>query len=214
MNNNIFFENREEAGKDLANKLNEYRNKDVIVFGLPRGGIAVAYEVAKHLNAELRALPVRKLALPGREEVAIGAISFDGIIMFDEAYINLLNVDKKLIDEEIKNEKSRLADMVSKFCKDQIFSDLKDKIIIVVDDGIATGYTARVALKTLQKYNPKELILATPVIDKRVYNELSNFATSIVGNVADELHAIGAFYNDFQQVDDEQVLEFLNKKII
>lgn len=211
MNDNIFFKDRAEAGRDMADKLDKYKDRDVIVFGLPRGGVAVAYEVAKHLNAELRVLPVRKLALPSREEVAIGAISSDGTVMFNEEYVKFLGVDKKIIDEEIENEKSRIKTMVSKFCKGQTLPDLTNKIAIVVDDGIATGYTAKVALTTLRKHNPKELILATPIIDKRVYDELSSLATSIVGNVTEELYAIGMFYSNFQQVDDEQVLKFLGE---
>ncbi|MFC1659226.1 phosphoribosyltransferase [Pseudomonadota bacterium] len=210
MNSNIFFKNRTAAGKDLAEKLSNYKGKNVIVFGLPRGGVVVAYEIAKYLNVELQVLPVRKLALPEREELAVGAISFDGTIVLNEKYIGLLNVDKKQIDKEIENEKARLKEMKIKFRKNQPLSDLKNKIAIVVDDGIATGYTAKVALKTLQKYNPKELILATSVIDKRVYGELSGLAASIVGNITSDLYAIGMFYQDFQQVSDDEVLGFLN----
>lgn len=209
MVNNIFFENRAEAGKDLAEKLYDYKDKNTIVFGLPRGGVVVAYEIAKFLGTKLYPLPVRKLALPEREEVAVGAIAFDGTIILNEEYIKFLNTDKKVLDEEIKNEKERLKEMVLKFCKEPIVPNITNKVVIIADDGTATGYTAKVALKVLQKYNPKELILATPVIDKRVYDELSNFATSIVGNVTNELSAIGIFYREFKQVDDEEVLKFL-----
>jgi putative phosphoribosyl transferase len=212
MEKEIFFKNRSEAGKNLAEKLSDIKGEKAIVFGLPRGGVPVAYEVAKYLNAELQALPVRKISMPSRQEVAIGAISFDDTVILNERYIELLNISKEEITKQVKKEEIRLKEMTTKFRNNKRLEDLSDYIAIIVDDGIATGYTAKVALDTLQKYNPKELILATPVIDSEVYEELSEFADHIVGNTVYGLQAISIFYEDFRQVDDEEVLKFLSAK--
>jgi len=212
MNEELIFKNRSEAGKDLVRKLKDFKNEDCIVFGLPRGGMVVADEVAKSLGAELQVLPIRKLSLPERPELAIGAMAFDGTIILDEAHIEILNIDKKRVDEEVENEKIRLNEMVDKFRKGQALPDLKGKIAIVVDDGIATGMTAKVALKTLRKYNPKKLVLATPVIDRIVYGDFADLADEIVGNVVEGLGAVGAYYEEFGEVNDEEVIEILNKE--
>jgi putative phosphoribosyl transferase len=210
MINKIFFKNRTEAGKDLAKKLAYLKDKEVVVFGLPRGGIPVAYEVARSLNAKLEALPVRKISMPERKEVAIGAMSFDGTIVLNERYIELLNIGAESINEQTKKEKLRLDEMMHKFRKNIQIENLKGKIAIVVDDGIATGYTTKVALETLRKYNPKELILATPVIDEDIYYQLLEFTDSIVGNVVNNLQAISMFYEDFSQTEDDEVLKLLH----
>jgi putative phosphoribosyl transferase len=209
MNRELIFKDRADAGKDLVRKLKDLKDKDIIVFGLPRGGMVVAYEVANGLNAELQALPIRKLSLPKRPELAMGAMSFDGTVLLDEMHIKILNIDKKHVDEEIESEKIRLKEMVEKFRKNKTLPNLEGKTAIVVDDGIATGYTAKTALKTLRKYNPKKLILATPVIDRSVYDEFLNFADEIVGNTVDNLMAVGAYYKEFGQTTDEDVMKIL-----
>lgn len=213
MNNEIFFKDRIDAGKDLAKKLSkEIKSNNVTVFGLPRGGIPIAYEVAKSLHAQLEALPVRKISLPDNKELAIGAISFDGTIIFNEAYMRIINASRGEVDKEIENEKKRLEEMVAKFRKNKELPKLESKTVIIVDDGVATGYTAKTALKTIVKHNPKQLILATPIISRDIYSELLNYADSVIGNIVEDMSAIGMFYEDFPQVDDEEVIMILNDK--
>lgn len=207
------FTDRYEAGKILANELKEYINKpNVIVLALPRGGVPVAYEVAEVLSAPLDVFIVRKLGVPGHEELAMGAIAMDGEIVFNDEIMREIDMPKTAIDRVIKVEKDELKRRENKYRGSRPFPNLNNKTIILVDDGIATGATMRAAIKALRHHKPHDIIIAVPVAGKSTCDEMKHIADKVVCPLKPELfYAVGQWYQDFTQTSDEEVYGLLNK---
>jgi putative phosphoribosyl transferase len=205
------FTNRREAGKTLAELLKNYAHKkDVIVLALPRGGVPVAYEIANALSVPLDVFIVRKLGVPGHEELAMGAIATGGTIIFNQDIIHQLNLTKNQIDQVIHSEQQELKRRNLKYRDDKPFPDLAGKTIILVDDGIATGATMRAAIQALHQKKPASIIVAVPVAEISTCKEM----TSLVDNIICPLRpasffAVGAWYENFSQTEDEEVYELL-----
>jgi predicted phosphoribosyltransferase len=201
------YQNRIHAGKVLAQHLSQYKNRDdVIVLGLPRGGVPVAYEIAKEINATLDVFIVRKLGVPGHEELAMGAIASGGTYVFNDSLIHDLGITQQEIDKVILQEQKELNRREVTYRGHHAFSSLKDKIIILVDDGIATGATIRAAIKALKQWQPKRLVAAVPVADQTIIEELSELVDEFVCPMpVNGLNAVGAWYIDFSQTEDEEV---------
>ncbi|QHG20463.1 phosphoribosyltransferase [Nostoc sp. ATCC 53789] len=205
------FRNRAEAGKLLAAQLTEYANHpDVLVLGLPRGGVPVAFEVAKALNAPLDVCLVRKLGVPGHKELAMGALAMGGIRIINENVVDWLRISKETIDEVAAIEMRELER------RDRTYRDnlpppkVKNHTIILVDDGIATGATIRAAIATLKKQQPCELVVAVPVAGVSTCEELQAEVDKFVCVIVPEdLYAIGIWYEDFEQTSDAEVRELL-----
>jgi predicted phosphoribosyltransferase len=207
------FIDRYEAGKILAHELQEYKNKsNIIVLALPRGGVPVAYEVAKSLSAPLDVFIVRKLGVPGHEELAMGAIAMEGTVVFNDEIVNTINIPKTAIDQVIKTENEELKRREITYRGNRPFPELRNKTIILVDDGIATGATMRAAVQAIRKHKPASIIIAVPVSAISTCDEMKQIADQVICPLKPEIfYSVGQWYQDFSQTSDEEVYELLNK---
>jgi len=206
------FKNRHDAGKRLADKLKKYKEKkDVVVLALPRGGIVIGYEIAKKLNLKLDIILVQKIGAPNNPELGIGALSEGGVSYLEKNIIKHLGLKK----EDVKKAKEiayfKLKIRISKYRINRPLLSLKGKIIILVDDGLATGVTAQAAIKFIKKHNPKKIIFASPVSSYESLETIKKKISETVSLLSPyDLFSIGYYYNDFNQVEDKQVLDMLN----
>ncbi|OGT45733.1 MAG: phosphoribosyl transferase [Gammaproteobacteria bacterium RIFCSPHIGHO2_12_FULL_41_20] len=207
------FSDRYEAGKVLADQLKTYtKNPYVIVLALPRGGVPVAFEIATALSVPLDIFVVRKLGVPGHEELAMGAIATGGVTIFNNDIIKKLNISNSEINNIIKLEQQELMRRESVYRGKKPFPELKDKIIILVDDGIATGATMRAAIRALRQQHLRRLILAVPVAAFSTCAEMENLVDEVVCPLRPhDFYAVGAWYDEFSQTTDEEVSQLLNQ---
>ncbi|MGB3312716.1 MAG: phosphoribosyltransferase [Nodosilinea sp.] len=205
------FQDRADAGRQLANRLKRYANRpNVLVLGLPRGGVPVAYEVAQALDAPLDICLVRKLGVPDREELALGAIASGGVRVLNDDVVSGMNISASTIDAVAAKELQELQRRDRAYRGDRPPLDVRDRIIILVDDGIATGATMRAAISVIQPQQPAQLIVAAPVAAPSLYDELSLKVDEVVCvALPDRLTAIGYWYEDFSQTSDEDVRQLL-----
>jgi putative phosphoribosyl transferase len=205
------FMNRHEAGKILAEWLKAYSNRrDVIVLGLPRGGVPVAYEVAKDLHAPLDVFIVRKLGVPNHEELAFGAMAPGGVTVFNDDIIHELHLSKKQMQPVIDAEAEELNRREIKYRGKRPFPPLENQHVILVDDGIATGATMRAAMTALRKYKPASIVIAVPVAAASTCESMEKLADKVVCPLKPMVFsAVGAWYEDFGQTTDEEVTELL-----
>ena len=201
------FRDRLDAGRQLAVKLIQYKNEPGVILAIPRGGVPVAFELAKEFKMPLELVLTKKIGHPGNKEYAIGAAS-----LYDYFIVPHENVTAQYIEEELVNIRSRLNDMSRKFIEGKLPIQLKGKTIIIVDDGIATGNTLMGTVNLLKKSNPKKIVIAVPVASKIAFYKLSKEVDEIVALLIPEIfNGVGEFYEDFQQVTDEEVIELLDK---
>lgn len=207
------FVNRIEAGKLLAEKLLKYKKqKDVLVLALPRGGVPVGFQVAKKLEVPLDLFLVRKLGVPGQEELAMGAIATGGEIFFNKDLIHSIGISEFSIDAVIAKEKQILQHREKLYRQNRAPLNVNNKEIILVDDGVATGATIRVAIMALKKLGAKKIIVAAPVMPADTYKELKEEADEVVGIMMPyPFYAIGVWYSDFSQTSDEEVIDLLSQ---
>lgn len=207
------FKNRREAGKILAQDLSTYAGRsDVIVFALPRGGVPVAYEVALTLNAPLDIFLVRKLGLPGHEELAIGAIASGGIRVLNEDILRAINIPEEMINIIARQELQELQRRERNYRGDRPPLDARDKTVILVDDGLATGASMRAAVTGVRSQNPARIIVAVPVAPPESCNALEFEVDEIVCPMTPEpFLGVGRWYEDFSQITDEQVRALLEE---
>ncbi|VVC76924.1 Putative phosphoribosyl transferase [Aquicella siphonis] len=207
------YRNRIEAGEILAAELMEYADRDdVVVLALPRGGVPVAFEIAKALHVPLDVFIVRKLGVPGHSELAMGAIAMGDTCVFNEDIISELGIPKDAIDQIIEEEKKELKRREVSYRGDHAFPSLKNKTIILVDDGIATGATMRAAIKALRKSQPAAIIVAVPVADKFMCEHMLPLMDRLVCPRRPlHFYAVGAWYEDFSQTEDEEVRDLLTR---
>lgn len=207
----MIFQNREDAGKKLAKELLTYKNKkDTIVIGLVRGGVVVAAHIAKELHLPLDVLIVRKIGAPNNPELALGAISEKGSGVFNERLITHLGVSKEYIQKEIEHQREIIKKRKQSFFKGKKPFPITDKNILLVDDGIATGASMKVAVESIRFQNAKKIVIATPVAAQDSLKELSSLVDEVVCLTQPvHFYAVGAFYRDFKQVSDEEVLQIM-----
>lgn len=204
------FADRVDAGRRLAAVLKDYGSRRPVIIGLPRGGVPVAREVASSLEAPLDVIVVRKLGVPGHEELGLGAIAEDGIVVFNEDVMRSSDATKDEVDAEIKRESSVLDRRVTQIRAMHPATPLKDRVVIVVDDGIATGISARAACRVARRRGASTVVLATPVAPSDWRRRLAGEADAFVAvEESDEFMAVGQFYADFSAVEDETVLRCL-----
>lgn len=205
--------NRRDAGEVLADALHEYQGKsNVIVLALPRGGVPVAYEVATSLKAPLDVYIVRKLGMPGYPELAMGAIAQGGATIFNQEIINMYGITPQEIDSVIKSEKTELMRRETAYRGKRSFPSLTEKIVILIDDGIATGATIKAAILAIHQQKPAKIVAAVPVADQQIKKMIEPLVDDFVCPlVVDNLRAVGLWYNDFSQTEDAEVMDLLSK---
>jgi putative phosphoribosyl transferase len=205
------FRDRRQAGRVLAQKLEGYaRNPDVVVLGLPRGGIPVAFEVAHALRAPLEVFLVRKLGVPEYEELAMGAIAAGGVRLVNWDTVEALGVSQSALDAVIRKEERELSRRERLYRTDRPPLTVAGKVVILVDDGLATGSTMRAAVAALREQRPARIVIGVPIAAPSTCGELAAVADAIVCAVTPEsFYSVGAWYEDFSQTTDEEVRELL-----
>lgn len=207
------FNDRSDAGVQLASRLEEYKDrKGVLVLALPRGGVVTGYEIARHLNAPLDIIIVRKVGFPGQPELGIGAVSETGTVVLNKLIISTYGVPKDYIEREISRQKEEISRRVKLYRKGKSPPDFEGKTAILVDDGVATGATMKAAITTLREEKLNRLIVALPVAPPSVADELEQMVDEFICiETPFDFMAVGAHYRDFTQVSDEEVVELLQR---
>jgi putative phosphoribosyl transferase len=207
------FPNRSDAGRFLATKLSRYSGRDdVIVLGLPRGGVPVAYEVARALRVPLDVFIVRKLGVPGFEELAVGAIASGGVRVLNEEVVRALPNAEEIIEAVTKRETAELERREQEYRDGRPSPEIHDKTVILIDDGLATGATMRAAVAALRQRGAAKIIVAVPVGPPDTCREFEDIADEVVCASAPEFfQAVGQYYEDFSQTSDEEVRDLLTR---
>ena len=206
------FIDRADAGRRLAARLQHLRGDQVVVLGLPRGGVPVAYEVARALDAPLDVIVVRKLGVPFQPELAMGAIGEEGVRIINEEVVSVAGVSPSQLDEVEARERTELEVRVRRFRGDRPPIALEGRIVVVVDDGIATGSTARAACQVARARGAAHVVLAVPVAPPDWRGRLGKFADELVClHTPDPFYAVGQFYDNFTQTSDEEVVACLER---
>ena len=208
----MLFEDRKEAGKLLGDILKGYQDrKDVIVLGLPRGGVVVAAEIANLLHVPLDVVVPRKIGHPMNPEFAVGAIAENAELIFDRESAAFLDLDYEQLLPIIEKERSELKRRLELYRKGKPPLQLEDKCVIIVDDGIATGHTMLVSVASVKKQHPKEIVVAVPVLPESLVEPIQNAVDQVIYLACPKhFYAIGAFYRNFGQTSDEEVLQLLS----
>ncbi len=208
----MLFRDRTDAGRQLAERLTFLKGeKGLVVLGIPRGGVVVAAEVARELKAPLDIFIAHKIGAPFNPELAIGALTSTGELWLDEELVDGMRLSRKEIESEIAHQREEIARRLAAFRKDCQPLELLDKVVIVVDDGIATGSTMLVALRALRKQHPSRLILAIPVGPSDTITRLKKDCDqAIVLATPEPFWAVGRFYSHFGQTEDAEVTELLS----
>jgi len=208
------FRNRQDAGRQLAASLDAYRNRpDVVVLGLPRGGVPVAYEVAQHLTAPLDVFVVRKLGLPGQSELAMGAIAGGSVEVLNHDVIDHLGVPRAVVDRVVERERAELQRREMAFREGRVPLDVAGKTVIVVDDGLATGSTMEAAIAALRQSGPSRIVVAVPVGAEETCARLKATADQVVCLATPwPFSAVGQWYDDFAQTTDQEVRALLSAR--
>ncbi len=204
------FNDREQAGKLLVDKLFFYKDKsDIIIWGIPRGGVVVAKVVAQELKKPLDIIVIKKIGAPENPELAIGAVG-PSSVYWDQDLCQRLNVRRAQI-RQMAGQKEREQEEREKLLRgDKPYPNLKNKTAILVDDGVATGATVLAAYKSLKKMKVKKVILATPVIAKDTFLNIKRYFDEVIFlEKPEEFYAVGEFYREFPQVEDEEVIKLL-----
>ncbi|HKI38383.1 MAG TPA: phosphoribosyltransferase [Gemmataceae bacterium] len=201
------FPDRAAAGRALAQQLGHYANRrDVLVLALPRGGVPVAYEVARALNAPLDVFLVRKLGVPGQEELAMGAIASGGVRVLNEEVVRLLGIPDEVIDSVAEAEWRELARRERAYRDDRPPPEVRGRTVILIDDGLATGTTMRAAVAALRQMGPARIVVAVPVAAAATADELRDEVDDVVClQTPEPFYAVGSWYEDFAQTSDAEV---------
>jgi predicted phosphoribosyltransferase len=205
------FRDRADAGRRLADELREYAgDPDVRVLALPRGGVPVAYEVARALDAPLDVFIVRKLGLPGHEELAMGAIATGGVLVRNEDVIRMAKVSDATLRRVAESELQELERRERRYRGDRPPPDVAGRTVILVDDGLATGSTMRAAVEAVRQQRPKRVVIAVPIAAPETCDSLQDEADDVVCAITPEpFYAVGLWYDDFSQTSDEEVRDLL-----
>lgn len=209
----MIYRNRSEAGKYLAAQLTSYADRDdALVLALPRGGVPVAFEVAKELRAPLDIFLVRKLGLPGHEELAMGAIATGGVRVLNDDVVDYLEISDDVIDSIAAKELTELERRERAYRGNRPEPDVRGKTVILVDDGLATGSTMRAAASAIRQQAPARIVVAVPVSARETCDEYRMGVDEIICAATPErFYGVGRWYRDFSQTTDEEVRELLKR---
>ena len=208
----VIFKDRVEAGQILAHRLSKYADQNPLVLGLPRGGVPVAFEVAKALKAPLDVYIVRKLGVPGHEELAMGAIATGEVRVLNKPVVEDLQISEEEIESETRKEKEELKRRERLYRSGRAPLDVSKRTILLIDDGIATGSTIKAAVAALKKQKAGRIVIGVPVAPFSTIEELKKEVDEVVCISTPEFfYAISLWYDEFPQTSDEQVRELLEK---
>jgi predicted phosphoribosyltransferase len=203
------FKDRIDAGKQLVKKLLKYKGKNAIVLAIPRGGVIVGNEIAKSLNAKLDIVVPRKIGAPEDPEFAIGAVAPDGSTSLDEDVASY-HISEAYIKNKVKEEMQEINRRMKTYRGDKPFPKLKNKIVILVDDGVATGNTIIASAKFIKKQKPKKIVIAVPVAPSDFINKVSSMVDEVISlKPLEPYYAISMHYLSFEQTTDQEVIEIL-----
>lgn len=207
------FRDRREAGRVLASHCAAYRGRtDVVVLGLPRGGVPVAYEVAKELGAALDVFLVRKLGVPGREELAMGAVASGGVIVLNPDVLQHGALGPEVVERVADRERGELLRREVTYRGGRGMVDLAGRAVLLVDDGIATGASMRAAVESVRQHAPARVVVAVPTAPRSACDELRALADDVLcPRMPAPFFAVGAHYSDFTQTTDDEVVELLRR---
>lgn len=209
----MIFKDRKEAGKQLAKRLKKYReNPETIVIGLPRGGVVTAFEVAKDLNIPLDIVVPRKIGAPFNPEFAIGAISEKGFRVFNKELIDSMGISEDYIERTVSREIREIERRKSKYRSNRAPLNLSVKTVIIIDDGIATGSTMMAGIESVREKGAARIIVAVPTVASDTIEKINSLVDEFIYLDAPEYFgAVGAFYEQFNQVEDEEVINLLKQ---
>jgi predicted phosphoribosyltransferase len=207
------FRDRVDAGKRLAQELSQYSNRpDVLILALPRGGVPVAFEVAKELNVKMDVFIVRKLGVPGNEELAMGAIASEDVRVLNENIIKSYKIPDRVIATVAANELRELERRERKYRGNRPKPDMKGMTVILIDDGLATGATMHAAVEALKTKHPAKLVVAVPTASPEMCRFFKKIVDEMVcATTPEPFYSVGAWYEDFSQTTDEEVCKMLEK---
>ncbi len=206
------FKDRREAGIKLAEALIEYKNQDPLILAIPRGGVTLGAEIARKLNGELDLIITRKIGAPFNPECAIGAVTPNGTLLLNNELVKKMCMNQSYIDEEKEKQIREIKRRMAFYRGKKEYPAMKERTVIVVDDGIATGFTIQAALKSLHKEGISKLILAVPVAPMDTIDRLVREADEVVCLIkSDNFYAVGQFYQSFEQLEDDEVKESLKE---
>ena len=205
------FRDRRDAGRALAGFLQQYRGRpDVVVLALPRGGVPVAYEIARALDAPLDIFVVRKLGVPGREELAMGAIATGGVVVLNDDVVRGLGIGPDVVRRVAEREEHELLRRDRSYREGRAPPELAEKSVVLVDDGLATGSSMRAAVTALRAHRPRRVVVAVPVAPRSTCEELRAHVDEVVcATTPSRFRAVGVAYRDFRQTQDEEVRDLL-----
>jgi putative phosphoribosyl transferase len=209
------FRDRAEAGQLLAQQLSAYAHRaDVLILALPRGGVPIAYEISQALQVPLDICLVRKLGVPGQKELAMGAIAANEVMVLNESVVRSLHISQQVILEVAAAERQELERRNRAYRKDRTAPVVENHIVILVDDGIATGATVRAAIATLKQQHPQKIVVAVPVSPPSSCKSLKAIVDEVVCLLQPpELSSIGQWYEDFSQTTDQEVCYLLERSM-
>ncbi|HED24385.1 MAG TPA: phosphoribosyltransferase [Firmicutes bacterium] len=208
----MFFSDRRQAGEKIAIRLDSYRGEEPLILAVPRGGIAVAEPVWERLGGEIDLIITRKIGAPFQPELAVGAVSGDGFVMINEQLVSRMNIPEGYIESRAAEEQAEINRRLRLYRGDRPFPSIDNRLVILVDDGVATGYTLLAALRSLQQKQTLKLILAVPVGPPDTLARLAEEVDELVYLEAPpHFTAVGQFYVRFDQVGDAEVINVLQK---
>lgn len=208
----MILKDRREAGERLAARLDIYRDRDPLIMAVPRGGVVVAAPVQEALGGELDLIITRKIGAPHQRELAIGATSGDGFVMLNEELISRIGVFPDYVKKAAAREQAEISRRLKLYRGERPLPQIEGRVVLIVDDGVATGYTLLAALRSVREQKPAELALAVPVGPPETFNRLNKEVEALVYLEAPvDFAAVGQFYRHFEQVGDEEVIETLQK---
>jgi len=207
----MIFRDRTEAGQILASKLTKYVNQvDTVILALPRGGVPVAYEIGKELGLPIDIFVVRKLGVPGHEELAMGAIASGGVRHINRDVVDQLRIDSETIDAASRREQKEIERRERLYRSQRPSVDVRNKTVILVDDGLATGSTMRAAIAALRQHRPARIVVAVPTAAPQTCSEIADEVDEIICAATPEtFYAVGQWYQEFSQTTDDEVRELL-----
>lgn len=211
------FNDRVDAGRKLAKELSEYaKRSDVIILAIPRGGVPVAFEVAKELNVKMDVCVVRKLGIPGEEEIAMGAIASDNIIVLNDDIVRSHQITKQVIDTAVNKERIELERRERIYRGNRPKPNITGLTVILIDDGVATGATMRAAVSAVETEKPAKIVIAVPTGIQATCSSFEGNVNEVIicASTPEPFFGIGAWYEDFSQTTDEEVCELMKKATI